>query len=265
MEPGRRRGPCDACGGRILDRPALRRAAPGEDAVGSALRHAGRLRTRRAFRRLLRQDHARQPRLARRVVRPRLHGAGVITKACALAIPTVLIATGCVPPAELDRPPEVPVPEQDRAIGDGDEGMAAMSGVILPSFSQVSARWLLPATSPWAPYQKTTLLAALDEGERVASLPPIEELEGVSDAREAANTVATVGLPPDTMWVVDLRGAASVAFGAALSLGSRAPVAPVLTFNNWPAEREMVPAEETLAALVAMQPLRSGRTDGPPV
>jgi hypothetical protein len=190
----------------------------------------------------------------------------MIAKACALAIPTVLLATGCAAPTDLDRPPEVPLPEDGwPAIANGNEGMAAMSGLLLPSFREVAARWLLPATSPWAPYQKTTLLAALDESERVASLPSLEELDDVNDAREAANMVATVGLPADTMWIVDLRGAASVAFGAALSLATTEPVAPVLTFNNWPAEHEVVPAEETLAGLISMQPRRSGRADGQPV
>jgi hypothetical protein len=31
-------------------------------------------------------------------------------------------------------------------------------------------------------------------------------------------------------------------------------VSLVTTFNNWPADNELVPAEETLAALVTMQP-----------
>ena len=190
----------------------------------------------------------------------------MIPKACAVAIPTVVFAAGCAAPADLDRPPEVPLPWDGRpATVDGDEGMAMMSGVLVPTFADVSARWLLPGTSPWAPYQKTTLLAALDESDWVVSLPSIEELDDLDDAREAANAVATVGLPAGSMWIVDLRGAASVAFAATLSVASRQPVAPVLTFNNWPAEHETVPAEETLAALVAMRPLRSGMAEGQPV
>ena len=35
---------------------------------------------------------------------------------------------------------------------------------------------------------------------------------------------------------------------------SARPVAPVMTFNNWPADNEVVPAEQTLAALVTMRP-----------
>jgi hypothetical protein len=69
------------------------------------------------------------------------------------------------------------------------------------------------------------------------------------------------------MWIVDLRGAASVAFGATLSRQSFQPVAPVLTFNNWPAENEVVPAEQTLSALVSMAPraLPAGEVQAAPV
>jgi hypothetical protein len=45
-----------------------------------------------------------------------------------------------------------------------------------------------------------------------------------------------------------------VAFGTTLARRALSPVSLVLTFNNWPAENEVVPAEETLAALVAMPP-----------
>jgi hypothetical protein len=47
-----------------------------------------------------------------------------------------------------------------------------------------------------------------------------------------------------------------------LSQRADAPVSPVLTFNNWPAEDELVPAEETLAALLQMAPRLP--TPGPP-
>ena len=46
-------------------------------------------------------------------------------------------------------------------------------------------------------------------------LPRVAELDVVIEAEQAARVVANVGLPEDTMWMVDLRGAASVAFGAA--------------------------------------------------
>jgi hypothetical protein len=73
-------------------------------------------------------------------------------------------------------------------------------------------------------------------------------------AKASAHRVATAGLPADTMLIVDLRGAASVAFGAELSRESALPISLVLTFNNWPADDELIPAEETLAALLAETP-----------
>src|SRR5439155_1196693 len=66
--------------------------------------------------------------------------------------------------------------------------------------------------------------------------------------------VGNLGAPPDAMWVVDMRGAASVAFAASLSNASPAPIAPIATFNNWPAENELVPAEEALAAMIDFTP-----------
>jgi hypothetical protein len=136
----------------------------------------------------------------------------------------------------------------------------------VPSVADASARWTLPPNNPWAPYQKTTLLMTLDADERAGTLPDVEQLEVVARARRAASAVAAAGLPDGTMWLVDLRGPASVAFGATLSRESREPVSPVMTFNNWPADNESIPAEETLSALVTMQPrLPVGRSPGMPV
>lgn len=130
--------------------------------------------------------------------------------------------------------------------------------VQLPSREDALRRWLLPPTNAWAGYAKYTLLTALGERSTVAGLPDIEALDDVHRARAAAVRVAAAGLPADTLWIVDLRGAASVTFGVTLSRAPQAALAPsvalVPTFNNWPAQNELVPAEETLAALVSMSP-----------
>ena len=114
--------------------------------------------------------------------------------------------------------------------------------------------WRLPDESPWSRYQKLTLLTYL---ETEPPLVPMYDVRGVDLVRRTSHVaahLATVGLRPDTLWIVDLPGPAAVAFGAALSELSPIPIAPVITFNNWPAENEVVPAERTLSALVSMWP-----------
>jgi hypothetical protein len=123
-------------------------------------------------------------------------------------------------------------------------------------------RWQLTPENPWARWQKMTLLSALNAtANENAPLPDVRQLDVVRDAEAAGTRVGAAGLPLDTIWIVDLRGAASVAFGSAVSRASGDPVATVLTFNNWPAENELIPAEETLAALVTMQPRLPQPTD----
>lgn len=126
----------------------------------------------------------------------------------------------------------------------------------LPASSEVAARWQLPPENPWASWQKMALLSALDARTTAAiELPVVRDLEVVRRAAHAGARLGSSGLPHDTMFVVDLRGAASVAFGASMSRWWHERVANVLTFNNWPADDELVPAEETLAALLDMQPI----------
>ncbi|MBI5534333.1 MAG: hypothetical protein HY898_16540 [Deltaproteobacteria bacterium] len=127
--------------------------------------------------------------------------------------------------------------------------------------SDLLSRWQLPSSNPWAAYTKLTLLSSLDARRGVAELPQVGELDVVRRAEHAASVLAAAGLPRDTLFILDLRGAASVAFGATLSRAARDPVSPVATFNNWPGDDEMVPAEETLAALVTMSPKMPGATE----
>jgi hypothetical protein len=108
-----------------------------------------------------------------------------------------------------------------------------------------------------------TLLTSLDDMESETKLPDTDGLDVVQHARVAARRIAAAGIPANTMIVVDLRGPASVAFGAELGRDARTPVSLVLTFNNWPAEDEVVPAEETLSALVHDSPRANG--NGAPV
>jgi len=129
-----------------------------------------------------------------------------------------------------------------------------LASVDLRARADALARWQLPPDDPWAAYAKYTLLTALGERLAGAGLPDPASLDDVQRATVAGRRVAANGLPPDTLWVVDMHGAASVAFGVALSYDAGESVSLVPTFNNWPAENELVPAEDTLAALATMAP-----------
>jgi hypothetical protein len=129
-----------------------------------------------------------------------------------------------------------------------------VQSVELPAQQDALRRWQLPPSDPWAGYAKYTLLTSLDAAPRQVELPEVTSLPEVRRATELGRRIAEEGLPPDTLWVVDMRGPASVAFGVALSQAASEPVSLVPTFNNWPADDELVPAEETLAALATMSP-----------
>jgi hypothetical protein len=167
----------------------------------------------------------------------------VIRRALGLA-PALLLTGGCVNRAWTPSDRMITAAQTDPPL----------HHVELPAQGDAVARWQLPPSSAWARYEKLTLLTSLDQASRPAAVPDVEELASVQSARAAARALAATTLPARTLWVVDLRGAASVAFGSTLSQLSRSAVAAIPTFNNWPAEVELVPAEETLAALVAMTP-----------
>lgn len=134
----------------------------------------------------------------------------------------------------------------------------------VPSAREVLARWELAASDPWARYEKSTLIASLDAMGGRAELPDVAELDVLFEATRAARRLGEVGLPQGTLWLCDMRGAASVAFGAALPRYTSEPISPVLTFNNWPSEIGLVPADETLAALVLLGPPRPPRDAAAP-
>ncbi len=159
--------------------------------------------------------------------------------------PLAVLASACVSPAVT------PSMSADRWAAPP----AGIHEVALPSRADAMRRWELPPTTPGSAYAKYTLLASLGDAPGAAELPDVESLGDVQKARAAAEQLAASGLPERTMGLVDLRGAASIAFGAALaSRPSGGAVSLVTTFNNWPAPDEIVPAEETLAALVTTSP-----------
>ena len=125
---------------------------------------------------------------------------------------------------------------------------------IVPSTAQVLSAWTLPPGDLWARYAKYTLIASLDAYGPIDELPDANDLPIVERGREAGASVSSHGVPEGTMWVVDLPGAGSVAFGSSLARTAMQRVSLVPTFNNWPVDDELVPADETLAALVQFPP-----------
>lgn len=134
------------------------------------------------------------------------------------------------------------------------EDVPAGRNVALPRSSEIAAAWQIPAEIPWSKFSKGTLMSSVDPMGSSAVLPDVRTLDVVNTASAAAQNVARGGLPADAMWLVDLRGAASCAFTAALTQASSEAIAPVITFNNWPAQEAIVPADETLAGLLAFTP-----------
>jgi hypothetical protein len=147
------------------------------------------------------------------------------------------------------------------SVAYGAQEVPAPTAIQVAPAPELVRRWQLPAGSPWAAYAKYTLLTSMQDPRRVQSLPEVRNLEVVRRAERAASVLSAAGLPSDALWIVDMRGAASVAFGATLSQRAPEPVAPVVTFNNWPAQDGMIPAEETLAALITMSPRMPGSTE----
>ena len=126
--------------------------------------------------------------------------------------------------------------------------------VALPSSTELARAWQVPSDLAWSKYGKGTLASAVDPMGGSATLPDVRALDVVAQAEAAASNVARGGLPANTLWIVDLRGAASCAFAARLSQQATEPVASVVTFNNWPADDAVVPADETLAGMIAFTP-----------
>lgn len=134
------------------------------------------------------------------------------------------------------------------------EDVPAARDYAVPSAAELSRAWHVPASITWSRYTKQTLISSVDPMKGKATLPDVRKLDVVRDAEAAAAQLARAGLPADTLWLVDLRGAASCAFVSALSRAAKEPIAPVVTFNNWPAADSVVPADESLAGLLTFPP-----------
>lgn len=170
-------------------------------------------------------------------------------RAARFTLPLALLTSACAAR-------QTPAGTLEASLDANPDDVTPQRWFAVPSKAEVMQRWTLPRDDPWATYCKYTLMASLGETARQAFLPDVETLVAVQRARDAGQGLGDAGLPPRTAWIVDLRGAASVAFGAAVTGSLNAGAASLVpTFNNWPAPNEVVPAEETLAALATMTPL----------
>jgi hypothetical protein len=131
---------------------------------------------------------------------------------------------------------------------------------------QTLAAALAPAQPSLLPYYVPTLFQSLcgpaSDGLRAWIRPLHTPAMDVAFAKgqAIASLFEEAGLPSDTMLVIDLPGAESVAVAAAL-----APrFDPVFTFANWPHPLGVVPSHETLAGalyyLPAFDAARAGHT-----
>jgi len=110
--------------------------------------------------------------------------------------------------------------------------------------SALHAAWVPPPASPWRPYYKPTLVAAVSIVQEAAA--PTRSPEG-ERAERLADEFAQ-GLGPERAAVfVDLPGEESVAWNAVLA---RHGFEPVATFNNWPHQRGVLRLERALGALL---------------
>src|SRR5579862_5501615 len=104
--------------------------------------------------------------------------------------------------------------------------------------------WAPEARSPWRPFYKPTLIAAMAAVES-AALPVVNI--GMPPAMAEAERFAGTVQPGDTAIFVDLIGEQSVVWAAALR---RSGFVPVLAINNWPHQFGILRLERPLGALL---------------
>ncbi|HEX7901109.1 MAG TPA: hypothetical protein VF950_25345 [Planctomycetota bacterium] len=124
------------------------------------------------------------------------------------------------------------------------------------------AAWAPPADSPWRPFYKPTLIAALAVVKDAAGPTRTEEGQGAPEAVKRlteANDLRSAAI------FVDLPGEASVVWGAAFEVKG---FQPVVTFNNWPHQKGLLRLERALGALLLHAPTAVAARPGaaaPPV
>lgn len=109
---------------------------------------------------------------------------------------------------------------------------------------ELHAAWVPPAKSPWRPYYKPTLAAAVSIVQSAAR--PVRDRGAEAVEAEAGRFAEATDLRGAAVFV-DLAGEHSVAWGAALQ---RRGFQPVVTINNWPHQFGMLRLERALGAML---------------
>jgi len=110
--------------------------------------------------------------------------------------------------------------------------------------AELHRAWVPASQSPWRPYYKPTLIAAIATVES-AAMPMVNV--GMPPAMDEARRYAATVHPGDTAIFVDLIGEQSVVWAAALR---QSGFVPVVAINNWPHQFGILRLERPLAALL---------------
>jgi len=166
-------------------------------------------------------------------MRKRIAGAGFVS--------VTLGALGCGEPAgpPAVRPQEIFAKGTSRTDGLGGESWRNYLRA-----EALHAAWAPPAASPWRPFYKPTLVAAISVVQSAAA--PIRAT-GADSVDWAAEEFARSTDLTNAAVFVDLPGPRSVEWGTVLM---RRGFQPVVTFNNWPHQKGLLPLEKTLGALI---------------
>jgi hypothetical protein len=125
---------------------------------------------------------------------------------------------------------------QDSRKGDGWRKFLAPA--------ELHRAWAPASRSPWRPYYKPTLIAAIATVESAAR--PMVNV-GMPPAMAEAQRYAAAAKPGETAIFVDLIGEQSVVWGAALR---QTGFIPVVAINNWPHQFGILRLERPLGALL---------------
>ena len=162
-----------------------------------------------------------------------LRNAGVVS--------LTLGALGCGEPAQPERVSPQELFSKDTVSTDSLGGEAWRKYL---DAKALHLAWAPPADSPWRPFYKPTLIAAVSVVQSAAM--PVKN-EGVTRQEAEAIRFANGFNLKDAAVFIDLPGEQSVAWGAALRT---AGLQPVVMINNWPHQFGLIRLERPLGALV---------------